>query len=89
MSRIRGIFDVEGLHPVLQGGGEFAGRAAKLLKQKSAEASIGFVDLDRLDQFLLMEKHSGSGAVKVTSREQGRSRGRPATRADGRRVALA
>ena len=52
-----GILDMEGLHPILQRSGELAGRAAKLLQQESAEACIWLADLDRLDQFFLMEEH--------------------------------
>ena len=43
-----GIFDVKGLHPVLQGDRELAGRTAKLFQEERAEARIGFANFDRL-----------------------------------------
>ena len=52
-----GVFDVKGLHPVLQRGGQFAGGAAELLEQKLAKGSVGFPNIDRLDKLFAMKKH--------------------------------
>ena len=49
-----GILDVEGLHPILERCGQFAGCAPELLKQQGSETSIGLTDLDWLYQFLEM-----------------------------------
>ena len=45
-----GVLDVERLHPILQGRGQFAGRAAELLQEIRAEARIGRPDIDGLDK---------------------------------------
>ena len=46
------IFAVQALDRILHGGGEFAIRAAELLKQHVAETRIGLVDADRVHKFL-------------------------------------
>ena len=45
-----GVFDVKGLHPILQRSGKFPSRSSKLLKKVSAKASVRGTHIDGLDK---------------------------------------
>src|SRR5271170_7794400 len=54
-----GIFDVKGLHPVLQCSCQLTSGPSELLEQKLAEAGVGRANIDRLNKLFAMEEHCG------------------------------
>jgi hypothetical protein len=44
-----GIFDVKGLHPILQRGGQFPSRSSKLLEEIGAKTGVWRSDVDGLE----------------------------------------
>ena len=52
-----GVFDMKGLHPVLQRGGEFARGAAELFEQESSKLRVRFAHVNRPEKFFAMVKH--------------------------------
>ena len=55
-----GVGDMERLHPVLQGRGQFPGGTAELLQQELAEARVRCADIDRHDGLFVMDEHRGN-----------------------------